>query len=222
MHIGLIGGIGPSATVVYYERLVAAYRTLGKPLELTIVNADITRLIANAEADNRQGQAEIYAQLLTRLKAAGADFGTITSLGGHFCFAETEAITPLSLVSAIAPLDAHFASNSITTIGILGTRQVMASRLYGQLTKTVALVPDNLTAVHTAYLETAKTGTCSAEQRDLFFAEGQKLIDRGADAVLLAGTDLGLAFEGHDPGFRTVDALQVHVDHMVTLAQDDA
>ncbi|MCW1934194.1 hypothetical protein [Pararhodobacter zhoushanensis] len=94
MHIGLIGGIGPAATVVYYERLVAAFRARGRVLELTIAQADVQVLARNAEADDRAAQAAVYARHLAQLKGAGADFGSITSIGGHFCYAETEAISP--------------------------------------------------------------------------------------------------------------------------------
>lgn len=218
MHIGLIGGIGPAATVVYYQRLVSAFRALGRPLDLTIVNAHVNTLVGNAEADRKQEQAKVYAGLLARLKAAGADFGTITSLGGHFCFAETQAITPLPLVSAITPMDGYFAKAGIKTIGLLGARQVTGSKLFGQLMQTHAMSPDNIDAVHSTYLETAITAKCTADQRALFFAEGQKMIDRGADAVLLGGTDLGLAFDGHDPGYRVIDGLDVHVAALVDLA----
>ena len=73
MHIGLIGGIGPAATVVYYQRLCARMRQLGAPLELTIVQADIHTLITNNLADLRDEQAAVYVALIERLKAAGAD-----------------------------------------------------------------------------------------------------------------------------------------------------
>jgi len=222
MHIGMIGGIGPAATVVYYQRLVTAFRELGVPLDLTIVNAHVNTLVSNAEAGRKQEQAEVYAKLLARLKGAGADFGTIISLGGHFCFAETEAISPLPLVSAIAPMDAYFAAAGIKTIGLLGARQVTGSGLFGQLQQTQTLAPDNLAAVHSNYLETALTAKCTEQQRALFFAEGQKMIDRGADAILLGGTDLGLAFDGYDPGYRIVDGLDVHVEHLVKLATENA
>jgi len=99
LHIGLIGGIGPAATLVYYQRLVAAFRAKGRVLRLTIAHADVQMLARNAEDDDRQAQAEVYATHLAELKGAGADFGSITSLGGHFCYAETEAITPLPLIS---------------------------------------------------------------------------------------------------------------------------
>ena len=64
MHIGLIGGIGPAATVVYYQRLTTRMRELGAPLDLTIVHADVNELIRNNLADRRVEQAEVYVSLL--------------------------------------------------------------------------------------------------------------------------------------------------------------
>jgi aspartate racemase len=93
MHIGLIGGIGPAATVAYYLRLCALARAADRRLELTIVQADVGDLIENNVADQREAQAQIYAGLIDRLMAAGAECAAITSLGGHFCFAETVALS---------------------------------------------------------------------------------------------------------------------------------
>ena len=129
MHIGLIGGIGPAATVSYYRRLCARMRQLDVPLELTIVHADVTTLIRNNLADRREEQAAIYAALIDRLKAAGAECVGITSLGGHFCFDETARVASLPLVSAVAPLDGFFAGEGLSRVGLLGTRVVMRTRL---------------------------------------------------------------------------------------------
>lgn len=218
MHIGLIGGIGPAATVVYYQRLVAAFRDREQVLELTIVNADVGTLAQNAGADDRQAQARVYARHLAQLKGAGADFGTITSIGGHFCFAETEAITPLPLINAIPPMDAQLATRGIGAVGLLGTRQVTTSGLYGHLHQTRVIAPENADAVHEAYVATAISGRCSAAERAFFFDAGARLIAGGAEAVLLAGTDLGLAFDGYDPGYPVVDAVDLHVAHLLDMA----
>ena len=42
--------------------------------------------------------------------------------------------------------------------------------------------------------------------------------EQGAEAIVLAGTDLNLAFDGQDPGYRVIDALDVHVDVLARLA----
>ena len=125
MHIGLIGGIGVAATLVYYERLVAAITARGGKADLTIVHADVDALVANNLADRREAQAQAYLPLLDRLAAAGADCAAITSLGGHFCYEETVAVSPLPLVSAVAPLDAFFAAQGLSRVGLLGTQVMM-------------------------------------------------------------------------------------------------
>ena len=49
----------------------------------------------------REEQAAIYAALIERPHAAGAECAAITSLGGHFCFDETARISSLALVSCL-------------------------------------------------------------------------------------------------------------------------
>lgn len=217
LHIGLIGGIGPAATVVYYQRLCNAMR--GKRFDLTIVQADIHELIANNLADRRVDQARIYAGLIDRLKAAGADCAAITSLGGHFCFDETVALSSLPLISAVAPLDDYFAAEGIGCAGLLGTRVVMRTQLYGQLVKTRALaLDDQIETLGQSYQDMAVAGSCSDATRQQFFDAGREMTRQGAQAIVLAGTDLNLAFDGHDPGFRVIDALDIHVAMLADLA----
>ena len=222
MHLGLIGGIGAASTVVYYQKLTAAMRRLGKPLEMTIVQADANVLVKNNLADERVAQAQVYAGLIDRLKAAGADCAVITSLGGHFCVDETATLSSLPIVSGVAPLDDYFVAQGIGTVGLLGTGVVMRTGLYGQLTHTKAIAPDDIDAVGQTYLDMALSSNCTNEQRSFFIAEGQKLINKGADAVVLAGTDLNLAFDAatlaRDVGYTVIDALDVHVDLLVGLA----
>lgn len=217
MHLGLIGGIGPASTVVYYQKLTAVMRAAGMPLELTIVNADANVLVKNNLADDRAAQAEVYARLINRLKAAGADCAVITSLGGHFCIDETAALSSLPLVSGVTPLDGYFADQGIAQVGLLGTAVVMRTKLYEQLEQTAAIAPNDIDGVGQTYLDMALSSQCTDAQRSGFIAQGQHLIDRGADAVVLAGTDLNLAFEGRDVGYRVIDALDVHIDLLVRL-----
>lgn len=220
MHIGLIGGIGVAATVAYYQRLTAAMRERDSKLELTIVHAHVFDLIRTSIADLREEQALVYQGLIARLQAAGADCAAITSLGGHFCFDETAAISTLPLVSAIAPLDAYFAANGMHKVGLLGTEIVMRTRFFGQLDQTETVVPpSDLVALGQVYQNMATSGVCTDTQRQTFFDAGREMIEnQGADAVILAGTDLDLAFGGRDPGYPVVDALDVHVNVLADLA----
>ena len=213
----------PRRPLAYYDRLAARFRDAGLPLDLTIVQAEVSVLVTNALADDKQAQAAIYVGLIERLRAAGADVAVITSLGGHFCYPVLAPISPLPLVTAMAPLDDYFAANGVGTVGLLGTRAVMESRVYGSMTRTASVLPEgDLTEIGQDYIDMAVAGHCTEDRRQRFFARGRQMVeDQGADAILLGGTDLGLAFHGHDTGYRVIDAVDVHVDALYRLATGD-
>ena len=100
MHIGLIGGIGPAATDLYYRGLIDEMKRRSTPLEATIVHADAPTLVANFEARAPEVQASIFARLTERLKSAGAEAVAITSIGGHFCVNEFRPLSALPVLPA--------------------------------------------------------------------------------------------------------------------------
>ncbi len=220
MHVGLITGLGPAASVVYYQRLTQAAADRDTRLNLTMVEANIRDVLANNLAGRTQEQAEIFATLLHRLKAAGADFASITAIGPHFCWEETRALSPLPLLSAITPLDDFCADQGFARVGLLGTARAMRTRLFGQMTRTELILPAHLEVVGKSYQDMAVAGHCDPETRQMLLAAGAAMMRDGAEAVALAGTDLLLAFDGHDPGFPVIDALEIHAAVLADLATD--
>ena len=215
MHIGLIGGIGPAATEFYYRGLTDRHAKSGTRLDLTIVNAevrDLTRNLANKDAGK---QAEVFATLITRLKAAGAQAAAVTSMGGHFCIGELLPISPLPMLNGIPAVDAAVKRAKFKTIGIIGTRMVMETQLYGAISSAKVVVPAGaeLDEVHANYGAMATAGRVNDAQRRVFFAAGERLCcEQGAEVVLLGGTDLFLAFQGRTVDFPVLDCADVHVD----------
>ena len=60
--------------------------------------------------------------------------------------------------------------------------------------------------------EMATVGRVTDQQRRTFFDVGRQLCrERGAEAIMLGGTDLFLAFVGQEP-FPLVDCADIHVD----------
>jgi aspartate racemase len=215
MHIGLIGGIGPAATEFYYRGLIDRHARSNTALDLTIAHADVREMARNLANRDARKQADAFAPLLRRLAAAGADAAAVTSMGGHFCIRELEAMSPLPLLNALPEVDAAIGARNLRTVGILGTRMVMETRMYGAIASAAVVVPEGeaLDEVHKNYSEMAIAGRVTDAQRRVFFAAGEKLCrDRGAEVVLLGGTDLFLAFQGHDCGFPVLDCADVHVE----------
>lgn len=214
MHIGLIGGIGPAATDFYYRGLIDRHRAAGIPLECTIAHADVGEMGRNLAEGNRAKQAAIFASLIERMKKAGAEAAAVTSMGGHFCIDALLPISPLPLVHGIHAVDAAIKRSGLKRIGVLGTRVVMQSGLYGGVSSAELIAPagERFAEVGDTYSAMANIGRVTEPQRQLFLAAGRELMDRGAEAIMLGGTDLFLAFAGREPPFPLVDCADIHVD----------
>ncbi|HZQ01886.1 MAG TPA: aspartate/glutamate racemase family protein [Reyranella sp.] len=215
MHIGLIAGIGPAATDFYYRGLIERHAAAGLALDLTMVHADVRKMARNLADKNPRKQAEIFAGLIERMKKAGAEVAAVTSMGGHFCINELLPISPLPLVNGIPAVAAAIAKSGFKKIGVLGTRTVMQSGLYGTLVPPALVTPDgpSLDQVHETYSAMAGSGRVTELQREIFWREARRLMSRrGAQAVMLGGTDLFLAFAGREPEFPVIDCADIHVD----------
>ncbi len=221
MHIGLVGGIGPAATDYYYRGLIRSLSERGEELELTMAHADAPTLLSNLEHNDGAAQVAIFLGLLQRLQAAGAQAAAITSIAGHFCIAELKRNSPLPVIDIVAEVDMALRNKKLEKVGLIGTRRVMESRFYGGIASTRIVVPveSDLERVHRSYVAMATAARVTEQQRQIFFSAGRELCDaQGAEAVMLGGTDLFLAFDGRDCGFDVVDCAAIHVAALAGVA----
>ena len=224
VHLGLIGGIGPAATEYYYRQLVASHTRAGHRLELTIAHADVNELLQNLRMDARQVQAHIFRDIAYRLQAGGANVVAITSIAGHFCLREFEAVSPIPVVDALDAIRHELLRRSVRTVGVLGTEAAMTSHLFGGLEGFDVRVPAAEMAGRTdrEYVTMARAGRASDAQRAFFIEAGHALHEAGAEVVLLAGTDLFLAFDGRDCGVTTLDCAAIHVNALTVVSMSSA
>jgi aspartate racemase len=221
MQIGLIGGIGPAATDFYYRRLISRFASKKAALELTIVHADTPTLLGNLASNDAASQVAIYMKLTNRLAAAGAGCVAITSIAGHFCIDSFKASSVLTVVDLISEVNRAIAQRAFKRIGILGTRTVMETRLYGSLSGIEVIPPSghDLEDVHKAYVAMAASGVVTEAQSAVFTAVSKRLLgESGVEAIMLGGTDLVLAFNERDTEFPLIDCASIHADAIAKLA----
>jgi len=221
MHIGLIGGIGPAATDFYYRRLISTFASKKTALELTIVHADTPTLLGNLSSNDAASQVAIYMKLTNRLAAAGAQCVAITSIAGHFCIDAFKASSALPVVDMICEVNRAIAQRAFERIGILGTRTVMETRLYGSVPRVEVVPPtgQDLEDVHEAYVAMAASGFVTEAQSAVFTAVSKQLLkESGVEAIMLGGTDLALVFNERDTEFPLIDCASIHADAIAKLA----
>ena len=221
MHIGLVDGIGPAATDYYYRQIIEAAARGGFTLELTMVHADSPVLLDNLARDDRAAQVAIFSRLTGRLQAAGAETVAITAIAGHFCIEDFKAVSPLPVIDMVEEVNHAFRGLGLGKVGILGTRTAMATSFYGGIDSAEVVPPGgaDLDAVHEAYVGMAAAGAVTEAQREAFLSASRRLIaEAGAEAILLGGTDLVLAFDGRDVDFEVIDCAKLHIDAIAERA----
>ncbi len=220
MHIGMIGGIGPAATLFYYKQLAKVYSEHDVELELTIVNSNVKNLIANLAAGRGREQATEFKRLADRLVSVGAECVVITSMGGHFCLPEFAPISPLPIIEGPSSVRDHLITRGIKRPGILGTRKVMETHLYGVLDEFEPVIPEGagLDQAGQDYIDIAVAGDATSEQGTRLLDAGERLIEQqGAEVILLGGTDLSIVYDD-STSIPFIDTAQVHVDAIVAAA----
>ena len=217
--IGLVGGLGVGAAIHYYRELAAAHDRIGRPLELSMVHAQMSRVFEHATAGDRPALARYLAGILSQLQRAGATIGVIPALTPHLAIDELVPISPLPLVSLIDAVNAEIASRRLQTVALLGTRFVVESDLFGKLpVPAVRPRPDEIALIHDTYTQLARDGAVGAGQRDRLVDVAESLCDRGAGAILLAGTDLSVLFNESNTPFPCLDCAGAHIRAIMRAA----
>ena len=105
-------------------------------------------------------------------------------------------------------------------MGLVGTNKAMNTKIYNFTHEINWLIPEaeQFDDVHNGYVTLATEGKANKQISETLISASKKLIHRGAEAVVLGGTDLFLVFENHQLPFDMIDCADIHIGHIATLA----
>ncbi|MGB7259178.1 MAG: amino acid racemase [Pseudolabrys sp.] len=211
--LGLLGGLGPGATVHYYRRLLAAHAAAGRVARMLIAHVDVDRVRGFVEKSDREGLARYLASFIAQLKAGGAEITAIVAITPHICAAELTAISPLPLIDMVSVVAEAIRARGLKRVALFGTRFTVESKMFGRLGVDVVMPkPNEIEQIHNTYMDVLYDRSTPA-QIDALRALARTLIARdGAEAVLLAGTDLSMVLNEDNAGFPTVDCAGAHIE----------
>jgi aspartate racemase len=211
-HLGLVGGLGPNATVYYYNGLIAAHKAQGRVARMLIAHADVDHGRPLAEAGKLDELARYLNGFIDELAAGGAEMAAIVAVTPHICSAQLAPLLKIPLIDMVSTVAAAIQARGLKRIALFGTRSTVQSRMFGRLGVNV-VVPqqDEIDAISSAYLDVVYDRNTPATL-DRLRELAHTLIKRdGAEAVLLAGTDLSMVMNEENAGFPTLDCAGVHI-----------
>jgi aspartate racemase len=219
--IGLVGGMTPESTKVYYELLIQGARQPdGDPLrnpEILIYSLNLTELVQIQRTNNRKMVAGYLAGILERLRLAGAEVGALTANTPHAYLDEIQEETSLPLVSIVSATRIAAGDRGLKRALLLGTRTTMEAEMYPRefaeagIRVVLPAEDDREFLDHTIYNELA-IGHVIPEVRQRYYDICAKHIEEdGIDSVILGCTELPLVISSDDLSIHVLDTTEIHV-----------
>jgi aspartate racemase len=210
--LGLVGGLGPNATVYYYNGLIAAHKAQGCVARMLIAHADVDYGRPLAEAGRLDELARYLNGFIDQMAAGGAEMAAIVAVTPHICSAELLPLLKIPLIDMVSTVAEAIHARGLERIALFGTRSTVQSKMFGRLGVDVVMPqPDEIEAINTAYLEVVYDRSTPATLNRLRELAHTLMRRDGAEAVLLAGTDLSMVMNEENAGFPTLDCAGVHV-----------
>lgn len=217
--IGLLGGMSWESTASYYQLINESIKKeLGglHSAKIALYSVDF----AEIEKLQHQGEWDKTAKILTRaaqgIEKAGADFILICTNTMHLVAPQVQAGITVPLLHIADATAEEIIKQDIKKIGLLGTAFTMEQDFYrGRLEKQYKLsviTPDEAdrAIVHQVIYEELCLGEIRDASRHEYLRIIDKLVEQGAEGVILGCTEIALLVKPEDTDIQLFDTTKIH------------
>jgi aspartate racemase len=217
--IGLIGGMSWESSAEYYRILNQGVRDRLGPtasarcLLWSFDFAEIERLQHQGDWQSLTARMVDAAQ---RLEAAGAELLLICTNTMHLLAPAVQAAVRIPLLHIADPTAGRIKARGFAKVGLLGTAFTMERDFYkGRLSDAHGLdviVPGDAdrAIVHRIIYEELVAGKVIEESRAAYREIIARLIERGAEAIILGCTEISLLVDATDAAVPLFDTTRIH------------
>lgn len=228
--LGLIVGVGPESTTLYYKGIVYGVKErVGKPYlpPLTIESLSCFEVIPMSSEGDVAGLTDYLLEGIHNLMAAGAEVGALACNTGRMVFDELQKLSPIPLVSIVEATCAEAIRRGYQKVGLLGTSATMGADFFQKTFRKAGIevvIPD---AEERAYIadhivNELEMGIVKEDTA----AHILKIVEHMAseqqiETVILGCTELPLLFEGRSTPVPLLDTMQIHIKALVDAVMEE-
>lgn len=223
--IGLIGGMSWESTAHYYRVInqeVAARLGGLHSAEIIIRSVDFAPIAAMQSAGDWDGAGRALAAIAGRLEAAGAEVIGLATNTMHIVADQLTAALSVPFVHIAEPTSAALLADGFETVGLLGTRFTMEMGFYRDRLAASGLIPlipeVDRTNLNGIIYEELCRGIVTEQSRRIYVTAIERLAARGAEAVILGCTEIGMLIDDSISPLPVYDTTDLHAKALVTAA----
>ncbi len=225
--IGLIGGMSWESSAEYYRIVNETTKSkLGglHSAKSILYSVDFSEIEHLQHQDRWQEAAQVLIDAAVGLEKCGADFVVLCTNTMHKVADDIQAhihIPFLHIADAAAKQIKH---SGINKVGLLGTRFTMEEDFYrGRLTQKFGMdviIPnaEDRMIVHRVIYNELVVGKIRQNSKERYMEIIQRLVDGGAEGIILGCTEIGLLVRDGDCRVPLFDTTKIHAVAAVEYA----
>lgn len=228
--IGLLGGMSWESSIEYYRIINQVMREkLGglHSAKSVMVSVDFASIEELQSQDRWDEATEIMINTARQVEAAGADFLLIATNTMHKMFPEVQASINIPMLHIADATGFAIAEAGLNNLGLLGTIYTMEQDFYiGRLENKFGvkiLVPDedDRVVVNRIIFEELVIGLINDESKDEYNRIITKMIQNGAQGIILGCTEIPLLVKSDEVRVPFFDTTYIHAEMAVEIALGD-
>ena len=217
--IGLIGGMSWESTIPYYRHInetVRAQRGGLHSAKLVLYSVDFQEIESLQRSADWVQAGALLSSAAQKLEGAGADFLVLCTNTMHIVAPIIEAAVQIPLHHIADPTAAAIRAQGLGTVGLMGTRFTMEQAFYkdrlAQQHGLHVLTPDaaDQYTIHRIIFEELCLGRIVDASRAAYRAAMDRLVQRGAQAIILGCTEISLLVDASDCAVPLFDTTALH------------
>ena len=216
--IGLIGGITPESTVLYYQilnRLNA--NQLGKThsAELIITSFDFGQISQLVEEGRWDLLNKKMAEAGTNLENAGASCILICANTMHLCIDAVRKVVRIPVIHIADSTAKEIQKKGIQKVALLGTKYTMEKDFFRDILnkhEIETIIPDveERDEIHRIIYDELAQGEFKKSSKETYLKIIDSLILKGAKGIVLGCTEIPLLINQNDVSLPIFDTTKIH------------
>lgn len=227
MKVGVLGGLGPKATVYFMDMVVDNTKATcdQEHIDMIVYNhasiPDRTSYILDNSCDNPIPYLISDAKMLENL---GCNFLVMPCNTSHFMYDEIQESINIPLINMPKEVSNIINKDSeIKRVGILATKGTLKAKVYERYLEKEVYYPSDETNNRVMDLIYDKVKKGIKVNKQEFYDVLEEYFDNECDALIMGCTELSVIVRDNDLYFdnRLVDSLKVLVDKTIELSSKE-
>lgn len=223
--IGIIGGLGPEATVDYYNAIINRYKEINNGAlnypEIIIYSVNMDFFIGKVK-DGKYDEAVDYLSIgLSALERAGADFIAISANTPHLFFDELQKRVSVPMISIVEATARQVKKSGLKKVGLIGTLFTMKNDFFAKVFKQFDIeivVPndDDKEFINQKLFTEIELGIFKDETRKELEEKILKIQNEsGIEGIILGCTEFPLILKEKEyNGVISLNTTEIHVNEI--------